>query len=147
MAGPRTVVSAPSLAAAGFATMSLMAGECVRVWVTDDQASFRRATAATIAAMDNFVMAGESETGESALAAIGADDADMVLMDIHMPGMGGIEAARQIRAAHPDVVLVLMSTYDIEDLPASASTCGATAYLHKERLGPDVLSRIWRTAT
>ena len=38
-------------------------------------------------------------------------------MDIHMPGIGGIEAARQIRAARPDVMIVLMSTYDVEDLP------------------------------
>jgi two-component system, NarL family, invasion response regulator UvrY len=63
-----------------------------------------------------------------------------------MPGMGGIEAARQIRAAHPDLIVVLMSTYDLEDLPAAASSCGAAAYLHKERLSPELLSRIWRTA-
>jgi two-component system, NarL family, invasion response regulator UvrY len=119
--------------------------ECVRVWVVDDQASFRRATAATLAAMDDFVMAGECETGESAVALIRDGDADIVLMDIHMPGMGGIEATRQIRAALPDLRIVLMSTYDIEDLPAAASDCGAVAYLHKERLCPELLSRIWRT--
>jgi len=119
----------------------------VRVWVIDDQATFRRATAATLAAMDGFVMAGECETGESAVAALRDGAADIVLMDIHMPGMGGIEATRQIRAANPDVVVVLMSTYDLEDLPAAASSCGATAYLHKERLAPDVLGRIWATAT
>ncbi len=65
-------------------------------------------------------------------------------MDIHMPGMGGIEATRQICAANPDVIVVLMSTYDVEDLPAAASDCGAAAYLHKERLSPELLSRIWR---
>lgn len=124
-----------------------VSGECVRVWVIDDQATFRRATAATLAAMDGFVMAGECETGESAVAALRDGAADIVLMDIHMPGMGGIEATRQIRAANPDVVVVLMSTYDLEDLPAAASSCGATAYLHKERLAPDVLGRIWATAT
>jgi two-component system invasion response regulator UvrY len=123
-----------------------VADNCVRVWVVDDQASFRRATAATLAAMDDFVMAGECETGESAVELIG-DDADIVLMDIHMPGMGGIEATRQIRAVHPNVIVVLMSTYDLEDLPAVASHCGADAYLHKERLSPRLLSRIWRTAS
>ena len=120
--------------------------ELVRVWVVDDQASFRRATAATLAAMDDFVMAGECETGESAVELI-RDDADIVLMDIHMPGMGGIEAARQIRAVHPNLIVVLMSTYDLEDLPAAASHCGADAYLHKERLSPRLLSRIWRAAS
>ena len=120
--------------------------ERVRVWVVDDQASFRWAAAATLAAMDDFVMAGECETGESALELIRDGDADIVLMDIHMPGMGGVQATRQIRAAQPDLIVVLMSTYDLEDLPAAASDCGAVAYLHKERLCPELLSRIWRTA-
>ena len=122
-----------------------VADDLVRVWVVDDQASFRRATAATVAVMDDFVMVGECETGESAVELIRDGGADIVLMDIHMPGMGGIEATRRIRAAQPDLLVVLMSTYDIEDLPAAASDCGAAAYLHKEHLSPEMLSRIWRT--
>ncbi len=122
-----------------------VADDLVRVWVVDDQTSFRRATAATLAAMDDFVMVGECETGESAVDVIG-DDADIVLMDIHMPGIGGIEATRRLRVAHPDLIVVLMSTYDLEDLPAAAADCGAVAYLHKEHLSPELLSRIWRTA-
>jgi DNA-binding NarL/FixJ family response regulator len=118
--------------------------ERVRVWVVDDQASFRRATAATLAAMDDFVMAGECETGESAVELLRDVDADIVLMDIHMPGMGGIAATRQLRAEHPDLIVVLMSTYDVEDLPAAASDCGAVEYLHKEDLSPALLSRIWQ---
>jgi two-component system, NarL family, invasion response regulator UvrY len=118
--------------------------ERVRVWVVDDQASFRHATAATVAAIEDFVMAGECETGESAIELIRDGGTGIVLMDIHMPGMGGIEAARRIRAAHPDLLVVLMSTYDVEDLPAGARECGAVAYLHKERLSPDLLTRLWR---
>jgi DNA-binding NarL/FixJ family response regulator len=122
-----------------------VADDLVRVWVVDDQTSFRRATAATLAAMDDFVMFCECETGESAVDVIG-DDADIVLMDIHMPGIGGIEATRRLRVTHPDLIVVLMSTYDLEDLPAAATDCGAVAYLHKEHLSPELLSRIWRTA-
>ena len=118
----------------------------MRVWVVDDQASFRRATAATLAAMEGFVMVGECETGESALELIRDGGAGIVLMDIHMPGMGGIEATRRIRAAHPDLTVLLMSTYDVEDLPAGAADCGAVAYLHKENLSPDLLTRVWRAA-
>lgn len=122
----------------------VVAGEQICVWVVDDQASFRRATAATLAAMDDFVMAGECETGETAVEQMRSGDGDIVLMDIHMPGMGGIEAARQICSVRTDLIIVLMSTYDIEDLPAAAADCGAASYLHKERLSPDLLRRIWR---
>jgi DNA-binding NarL/FixJ family response regulator len=118
----------------------------VRVWVVDDQASFRMATAAALAAMEDFVMAGECETGESAIELMRNASAEIVLMDIHMPGMGGIEATRRIRAAHPDLIVLLMSTYDVEDLPAAAADCGAAAYLHKEQLSPDLLTRLWRAA-
>ena len=123
-----------------------MADDLVRVWVVDDQASFRRATAATVAVTDDFVMAGQCETGESAIELIPDGGAGIVLMDIHMPGMGGIEATRRIRAAHPDLMVVLMSTYDVEDLPGGAADCGAAAYLHKENLSPDLLTRLWRAA-
>ncbi len=124
-----------------------MRGERVRVWVVDDAASFRLATAATLAAAENFVMAGECEAGESAIELFRDGDAGMVLMDIHMPGMGGIEATRRIRAAHPGLVVVLMSTYNVEDLPAEAADCGAAGYLCKESLSPDVLTRLWQAAS
>lgn len=120
--------------------------ERVPVWVVDDQASFRLATAATVAATKDFVMASECETGESAIELLRDGGAGIVLMDIHMPGMGGIEATRRIRAAHPDLMVLLMSTYDREDLPAEAAECGAAAYLHKENLCPDLLTRLWRAA-
>ena len=120
--------------------------ERVRVWVVDDQTSFRVATAAAVAATKDFVMAGECETGESAIELLRDGGAGIVLMDIHMPGMGGIEATRRIRAAHPDLMVLLMSTYDAEDLPAGAADCGAAAYLHKEHLSPDLLTQLWRAA-
>ena len=123
-----------------------VANERVQVWVVDDQASFRLATAAAVAATDDFTMAGNCETGESAIELIPDGSAGIVLMDIHMPGIGGIEATRRIRAAHPDLMVVLMSTYDVEDLPAAAADCGAASYLHKEHLSPDLLRRIWRAA-
>jgi two-component system, NarL family, invasion response regulator UvrY len=121
-----------------------MADERVPVWVVDDQASFRLATVATLAAMDDFMMAGECETGESSIELIPDGGVGIVLMDIHMPGMGGIEATRRIRRTHPDLMVVLTSTYDVEDLPGGAADCGAAAYLHKEDLSPDLLTRLWR---
>ena len=124
---------------------SEMADERVLVWVVDDQASFRRATAAAVATTKDFAMGGDCETGESAIELIPDGSAGIVVMDIHMPGMGGIEATRRIRAAHPDVVVLLTSTYDVEDLPPEVAECGAAAYRHKEDLSPELLTRIWRT--
>jgi two-component system, NarL family, invasion response regulator UvrY len=123
-----------------------MVDEQVRVWVVDDQASFRLATAATVAATEDFAMAGVCETGESAIELIPDGSTGVVLMDIHMPGMGGIEATRRLRAAHPDLIVLLTSTYDVEDLPADVADCGAAAYLHKEDLTPDVLTRLWKSS-
>jgi two-component system, NarL family, invasion response regulator UvrY len=118
----------------------------VQVWVVDDQASFRLATAETVAATDDFVLADEYQSGEAAIRFIPDHSAGIVLMDIHMPGMGGIEATRRIRAARPDLMVLLMSTYDVKDLPSGAADCGAAAYLCKEHLSPDLLTRLWRTA-
>jgi DNA-binding NarL/FixJ family response regulator len=123
-----------------------MADERVRVWVVDDQASFRLATAETVSATEDFALAGNCETGESAIELIPAGSSGIVLMDIHMPGMGGIEATRRLRIAHPNLIVLLTSTYDVQDLPPEAADCGAAAYLHKEDLSPELLTRIWRTS-
>ncbi len=122
-----------------------VADERVRVWVIDDQASFRLATAETVAATKDFALAGDCETGESAIELIPEGSSGIVLMDIHMPGMGGIEATRRLRIAHPHLIVLLTSTYDVEDLPPEAADCGAAGYLHKEDLSPELLTRIWRT--
>ncbi len=119
----------------------------VQVWIVDDRPAFRRAAAAMVAASAGFVVAGEADSGEAAVeltrdAAIG-----LVLMDINMPGMGGIEATRRIRSGHPGVAVLLMSTYDTTDLPHEVSQCGAAGYVHKETLSPQLLRRIWSELT
>ena len=64
-------------------------------------------------------------------------------MDVAMAGIGGIEAARSITAAHPATVTILLSTYREEDLSRNARTCGAAAYLHKSDFAGHVLSKLW----
>jgi CheY-like chemotaxis protein len=64
-------------------------------------------------------------------------------MDINMPEMGGIEATRHIVTDLPDTVVILCSTYGVNDLPAEAATSGAKAYVHKEQLSAKTIRRLW----
>jgi two-component system invasion response regulator UvrY len=120
-----------------------MATRPVPVLIVDDQAFFRSAARAVLAVMPGFAAVGEAWSGEEAVARVEELSPELVLMDIHLPGMSGIEATRRIRAAHPDTAVMLLSTYKAEDLPADARECGAIAYLNKEDFEPEVLERIW----
>jgi DNA-binding NarL/FixJ family response regulator len=111
----------------------------VGVLIVDDQAPFRRAARAVVTATPGFEVIGEAESGEEAVALADDLDPEVVLMDINLPGINGIEATRRITATHPNVVTLLLSTYREEDLPAGAGDCGAAAYVNKEEFGPGVL--------
>ncbi len=113
------------------------------VVVVDDQAPFRLAAKAVLRRLACFELAGEASSGPEAIELVDALRPALVLMDINMPDMSGIEATRRIVSAHPDVVVFLCSTYDVEDLPADAPDSGASAYLNKERFGVDTLRRLW----
>lgn len=115
----------------------------MRVLVVDDQAPFRRAAQAVLMMTDGFDTIGESESGEDAVEAAGRLHPDLILMDINLGGINGIEATRQIMAANPDIFVVLLSTYNADDLPADARDSGAIAYVHKEEFAPNLLEDIW----
>ena len=93
----------------------------VSVLVVDDQAPFRRAASTVVALTKGFEMVGEARSGEEAETMVTALSPRLVLMDINMDGIDGIEATRRIKAAHPEVVVVLLSTYSEDDLPAEDS--------------------------
>jgi pilus assembly protein CpaE len=113
------------------------------VLVVDDQAPFRFAAKAVLRRLDGFELVGEAASGAEAIARVAELHPALVLMDINMPGMTGIEATRQIVAAHPDVVVFLCSTYDVADLPPSAAASGASGYVNKERFGAQTLRQLW----
>ena len=111
--------------------------------VVDDQAPFRIAARAVLRRLAEFELAGEASSGHEAIELVDELRPELVLMDINMPQMNGIEATRQILAAHPDTVVILCSTYDMRDLPSDAGSSGAAGYVNKEQLGADLLRRIW----
>jgi DNA-binding NarL/FixJ family response regulator len=115
----------------------------VSVLVVDDQAPFRSAARMVVRATRGFDVIAEAQSGEEALEKVELLQPDLVLMDINMPGIGGIAATRRISSEHPAARVILLSTYDKDDLPADARTAGALAYVHKESFGPDILEEIW----
>jgi two-component system invasion response regulator UvrY len=118
----------------------------VGVVVADDQAPFRRAATAVLGAMPGFELLGEACSGEEAVALTESLGPDLVVMDIQMPGIGGIEATRQIAAAGAGTLVMLVSSYRERDLPADARSCGAAAYVHKEDFGRRLLEEVWNGA-
>ena len=119
--------------------------EAVSVLVVDDQAPFRTAARLVVRSTTGFEVVGEAKSGEEALDQVALLKPNLVLMDINMEGMGGIAATRHISEEYSGTEVILLSTYDEDDLPADARTCGALAYVHKERFGPDILEQAWAT--
>jgi DNA-binding NarL/FixJ family response regulator len=113
------------------------------VVVVDDQAPFRLAAKAVLRRLDCFELAGEASSGLEAIELVELLHPALVLMDINMPEMNGIEATRRILSAHPETVVFLCSTYDVEDLPPGAADSGASAYVNKERFGAEMLRQLW----
>ena len=117
------------------------------VLVVDDQAPFRLAARAVLRRLEGFEFAGEAKSGPEAIDLVAALHPALVLMDIHMPQMSGIEATRRIVAGHPGIAVILCSTHDPKDLPADAATSGAIAYVSKEHLAADTIRELWETRT
>jgi DNA-binding NarL/FixJ family response regulator len=115
----------------------------VSVLIVDDQLPFRLAARAVLRRTEGFHLVGEAADGDEAVALAAELHPSLVLMDINMPTMNGIEATRQIMASAPSTVVFLCSTYQRSDLPPEAEASGFAAYLNKEELGPVLLRQLW----
>lgn len=115
----------------------------VGVLTVDDQAVFRSVARDVIAATPGFEPVGEAASGEEALAAVERVRPDLVLIDVRMPGIGGFEAARRIVGAHPEMVVVLISIEDPDEIARDARECGVAELVRKQDFGPALLRRLW----
>jgi DNA-binding NarL/FixJ family response regulator len=113
------------------------------VLVVDDQAPFRLAARAVLRRLDGFEFAGEASSGPEAIRLVAALHPALILMDIQMPQMSGIEATRRIVTEHPEVAVILCSTHDPKDLPGDAAASGAIAYVSKEHLSAAAILELW----
>ena len=90
-----------------------------------------------------FVVVGTADSGEHCLAQVSASRPDLVLMDVGLPGMDGLEAARRLSALSRPPVVVLVSTHDEEDFGDEAQACGAVAYVNKSDFDSARLAVAW----
>ena len=122
----------------------------VRVLIVDDQEPFRLAARMVVELTDGFDVVGEAETGEASVSMAAELAPDLVLMDVNLPGINGLDATRQILAGATDgsgaVVVLLLSTYEEEEYAPRAAECGAAAYIPKAAFGPDRLEAAWAAA-
>lgn len=117
----------------------------VTVVTVDDQAVFRAAARDVIEATPGFESIGEACSCEEALEVIDRVEPRLVLVDVRMPDIDGVETAMRIRDTHPDVVVVLISIEELSGLPSSAANAGAAALVRKQDFGPATLRGLWDT--
>jgi DNA-binding NarL/FixJ family response regulator len=119
----------------------------VRVLIVDDQEPFRMAARMVVEITDGFEVVGEAETGEDSVRMAQELAPDLVLMDVNLPGINGLDATRQILTGASPVVVLLLSTYEEEEYAPRAAECGAAAYIPKSSFGPDRLEAAWQAAS
>jgi len=115
-----------------------MPDEPITVVIADDQRVIRDGLVTILGAMDGIRVAGAAGDGAEAVALAAEHDADVVLMDLRMPGMDGVEATRQLRASRPDTAVVVLTTYADDDSVLAALQAGAAGYLTKDASAADI---------
>lgn len=110
----------------------------IPVLVVDDHALFRAGMLAVLASFDDVEVVGEASTGEEALELVSALRPEVVLMDLRMPGIGGLAATARLTDRHPESAVVVLTMSEDADSVFAALRAGAKGYLLKESTAADV---------
>lgn len=113
-----------------------------RILIVDDQRLMREGLRTLLELESDFAVAGEAGDGAAALEAYEASTPDIVLMDIRMPGMDGVEATRRLRARHPGARVIILTTFDDEAYVFDGLRAGAQGYLLKDLSGDELATAI-----
>ncbi len=114
----------------------------IRVLLVDDQEIVRQGLATILKYAPGIEVAGQAGDGEEAVALAEALRPDVILMDLKMPHLGGIPATRRIRAARPEIRVIILTTYDADDLVFEGIKAGAQGYLLKDAAGETLAEAI-----
>lgn len=114
----------------------------IRVLVVDDHAILRDGIRSLLERQQDIVVVGEAGTGAGALELAVTQAPDIVLMDLAMPGMDGLEATRRLRALHPEIKVLILTQHDDREYIAPALQAGAAGYVLKRSGGREVLNAI-----
>ncbi len=114
----------------------------IRILIVDDHAVVRQGLQSLLADDPDFDLAGEAGDGQSALRKVDELQPDIVLLDIRMPGMDGLEVTRRLRASHPGVRIIILTTYAEDEYLVEALRAGAQGYLLKSILYDDLVRAI-----
>ena len=116
--------------------------ETVRVLVADDHSHFRDGLRALLLSSPDLEVVGEAEDGEGAIRLAAKLQPDVILMDLNMPGVGGIEATRRILRTSPHIAILVISMFEDDDSIFAALQAGARGYLLKGALKAEILRSI-----
>ncbi len=118
----------------------------IRVVVADDQSVVRAALVALVSTDQEIEVVGQAADGREAVALTTRYQPDVVLMDVRMPVMDGIEATRRIRSQVPGTAVLVLTTYDLDEYVFNAVRAGASGFLLKDGDGDDLVDAIRRSA-
>ncbi|MEV7802477.1 response regulator transcription factor [Microbispora sp. NPDC088329] len=118
----------------------------VRVVLVDDQALLRQGLRKLLEVEDGVEVVGEAADGHEALRVIGECRPDVALVDMRMPGMNGVELIVRLAAEHPEVAVVVLSTFDEDEFIFGALRGGATGYLLKDCSPEDLVTAVHRVS-
>jgi DNA-binding NarL/FixJ family response regulator len=119
----------------------------IRVLLVDDQALLRQGFAMVLSAEPDLEVVGEAGDGAEAVRLTRALQPDVVLMDVRMPGLDGIEATRRIVAATPGSRVIILTTFDIDQYAFSGLNAGASGFLLKDVLPGELVAAIRSVAS
>jgi DNA-binding NarL/FixJ family response regulator len=122
--------------------MEAEAGSVVRVLIVDDQGLIREGLRTLLELEGGIEIVGEAVDGPGGIAAFASTSPDIVLMDIRMPGMDGVEATKRIREANPAAKILILTTFDEDRLVFDAIRAGARGYLLKDLSGAELAAAI-----